>query len=187
MTFTNMTGAGLYFACCHREVEPGGSFEVPWSAAKDNRAIRFAMRDGSLGWVSGEGEPDIPGSPRVPTAEELAERAAKAEAEAEERRKAEADRLAKRMAETDEAVKANMARMGHFDMPKRIPRRQPARSKADEKPITRADIITEGAPKSLADAMRHNKAVQAVNAINATKAGKQAKQGKQGKEGRTHA
>ena len=175
MTFTNMTRAGLYFTCCHREVEPGGSFEIPWPEVKDNRAIRFAMRDGSLGWVSGNGEPHIPGSAHVPTAEELAEKAAKEKAEAEERRKAEEAELAKRMAETDAAVKANMARMGHFDMPKRIPRRQPARAKADEKPITKADIITDGAPKSLADVMRHNRAVQAVNAVNAAEAIKSGK------------
>ena len=172
MTFTNMTCAGLYFTCCHREVEPGGSFEIPWPEAKDNRAIRFAMRDGSLGWVSGRDEPHIPGSAHVPTAEELAEKAAKAQAEAEERRKAEEAALAKRMADTDAAVKANMARMGRFDMPKRIPRRQPARGKAKEKPITRADIITEGAPKSLAEAMRHNRAVQAANAVEAIKSGR---------------
>lgn len=170
MTFTNMTRAGLYFTCCHREVEPGGSFEIPWPEVKDDRAIRFAMRDGSLGWVSGKDEPHIPGSAHVPTAEELAEKAAKDQAEAEERRKAEEAALAKRMAETDEAVKANMARMGHFDMPKRIPRRQPARDKAAEKPITKADIITDGAPKSLADAMRHNRAVRAANAANAANA-----------------
>lgn len=170
MKFTNVTRAGLYFTCCHREVEPGGSFEVPWLAAKGDRAVRRAMADGSVAWEPRGDEPRIPGSPKAPTAAQKAARArARKEAESEASRK-QAERVRAQMKADDEAVKRNMANMGRFKVPGGIPLRAPEREKLGDRPITEADIISDGSPKSLADVMRHNKAVRLAKA-NQSKAG----------------
>lgn len=164
MKFTNLTRRGLYFTCCHREVEPGGSFELPWLAARDDRAVRAAMADGAVGWESQGDEPEVPGSPHVPTQAELAEAEAKREAEAEAKREADERAMRRRMAEDDAGVRANMARMGHFKVPGPVPRRAPERAAAKERPVTKADIIVDGRPRSLADVMRHNRAVRQLGA-----------------------
>jgi len=162
--FTNLTRRGLYFGCCHREVEPGGSFEVPWLAAKEDRAVRAAMADGAIGWESRGDEPEVPGSPHVPTKAELAEAKARREAEAKAKREADEKAVRKRMAEDEAGMKANMARMGNFKVPGPVPRRAPERAAAKERPITKADIISDGRPRSLADVMRHNRAVRQLGA-----------------------
>ena len=48
MTFTNIAAVGFYLQCCHREVEPGGSFRVPWARARTDRGLRMAMNAGQL-------------------------------------------------------------------------------------------------------------------------------------------
>ena len=164
MKFTNMTCRGLYFRCCHREVEPGGSFELPWLAAKDDRAVRAAMADRAIGWESQGDEPEVPGSPHVPTRAELAAAKAKREAEAKAKREADEKAMRKRMAEDEAGMRANMARMGNFKVPGPVPRRAPERAAAKERPITKADIIADGKPRSLADVMRHNRAVKQLGA-----------------------
>lgn len=160
MKFTNLTRRGLYFGCCHREVEPGGSFELPWLVAQSDRAVRAAMADKVIGWESQGDEPEIPGSPHVPTEAEKAEAKAKREAAAKAKREAEEAAMRKRMADDEAGMKANMARMGNFKVPGPVPRRAPERAAAKERPVTKADIIADGKPKSLADVMRHNRAVK---------------------------
>lgn len=185
MKFTNVTRAGLYFTCCHREVEPGGSFEVPWLAAREDRAVRRAMADGSVAWEPRGDEPRIPGSPKAPTAAQKAAMArARKEAESEASRR-QAEQVRARMAADEEAVKRNMANMGRFDVPGPIPRRQPSRAVASEKPVTSADIISDGSPRSLAEAMRHNRAVKLMHehGDGGVEAGKAGEQGKSTKDG----
>ena len=160
MTFTNVTSAGIYMQCCHREVAPGESFTVSWLEAKDNRAVRMAMRAGALAWESGPDEPLIEGSVKLPSVKEResikAERAAKEKA----RKAEEAKRLDEQMRRDDETVKANMANMGHFSVPRVTPVRKRVDTGPREKPITREDVIADDKPKSLADIMRHNRAVK---------------------------
>lgn len=161
MIFTNITRSSMYMQCCHREVPSGGSFIVPWFRVKDNRAVRCAMRNGDLAWQSMAGEPEVPGSPVLPTKAERAKqerrrKAAKKAAEAESRKRREA-----KMKSDDEAVKANMARMGNFNVPQVKPRRKADAVAKREKPITREDVISDDKPKSLADIVRHNRAVKA--------------------------
>lgn len=162
MKFTNVTHRGLYFQCCHREVEPGGSFFAPWLSARHDRAVRSAMADGSLAWESGNGEPHVPGSRKLPTAQERDAALARRKAEAAERRRADEEAMQRRMAEDNAGVSANMARMGHFDVPKPIPRRAPAQAVAAERPVTREDIIRDDRPQSLAAIVRHNRAIRIV-------------------------
>ena len=161
MIFTNLTRASMYMQCCHREVPPGGNFIVPWYSVKENRAVRCAMNNGALAWESEEGEPEVPGSPVLPSKAERAKqerkrRAARKAAEAESNKRREA-----KMKSDDEAVKANMARMGNFDVPQVKPRRKADSVAKREKPITREDVIADDKPKSLADIVRHNRAVKA--------------------------
>lgn len=157
MTFTNISGIALYLTCCHREVEPAGTFSVPWESAKRDRALRAAMNDGRLAWREDAGEAKVPRSPRVPdfNARAKAARAAQAKAQAEADAKTAAEK-----AEAERAVQANMARRGRYDVPQPVKREVQAKRVATEKPVTRADVITSGKPKSLADIRRHNKAVQ---------------------------
>ena len=171
MKFTNMTRAGLYFTSCHREVAPGESFELSWLEAKGDRAIRAAMRDGAVAWESGKDEPHVPGSATPPGAATAAEQAAARQEEAA-RRRADAARVQARQAADDRALKEHMSRMGKFKVPGPIPRRAPERPGAREKPVTAADIISDGKPKSLADVIRHNRAVRLVQAQEAAKAAK---------------
>ena len=160
MIFTNLTGAGLYMQCCHREVAPGEQFIVPWLEVRENRAVRLAMNNGALAWESEPGEPLVPGSPVLPTAKELAAAKARREAEAKAKARREAEERKARMEADDRAVKANMARMGRFDVPQLKPRTKVAGTVSREKPITRDDVIADGKPRSLADIVRHNKAVR---------------------------
>lgn len=139
------------------------------------------MADKVIGWESQGDEPEVPGSPHVPTAEEIAEAKAKREAEAKAKREADEKAMRKRMAEDEAGMKANMARMGNFKVPGPVPRRAPERAVARERPVTRADIIADGKPKSLADVMRHNKAVKQLGA--GLRAGAPGQSGKSGKSG----
>jgi hypothetical protein len=152
----------MYFRCCGREVEPGGTFYAPWLSAKHDRAVRAAMRDGVLAWEPGKGEPDVPGSPVVPSERERAEARKRAEDEAEKRRAEEERAMQERMKRDNEAVSRNMANMGNFDMPKPIPRRAPTRAVAADRPVTGADIIQDDRPRSLAAIVRHNRAIKVV-------------------------
>jgi len=177
--FTNMTRAGIYFTSCHREVAPGESFYAPWLQAQDDRAIRAAMRDGAVAWESEGDEPHVPGSAVPPSAEVKAAAKAKTEAAA---RKARAEAAAKARAVQDadnEAVGRQMANMGKFKVPGPIPLRQPERAGVGEKPITAADIISEGKPQSLADVIRHNRAVRLVQAQEAAAKAAQTRQEQQ--------
>ena len=164
MTFTNISRRDLYMQCCHRVVSPGESFSLPWADAEGSRGVRAAMADGALAWEPDPGEPDIPGSPAVPErlTPEGAKARSKARAEAKARDdEAKAKALAERMKAADEGVKANMARMGHFDVPTLSPRLPPRKAAREEPPPSRDDVISEGdAPKSLADIVRHNRAVK---------------------------
>lgn len=162
MIFTNLTGAGLYMQCCHREVAPGEQFIVPWLSVRDNRAVRAAMNNGALAWESEPGEPNVPGSPKLPTREERAAAEAKARAESAEKERLAASELQKRMTADDDAVRANMKRMGRFDVPQLKPRRAIVKAAIREKPVTEADVISDGKPKSLADIARHNRAVRTL-------------------------
>ena len=161
MKFTNLTRAGMYMQCCHREVEPGGTFIVPWLAAKSNRALRLAMNNGAVAWESEDGEPHIPGSPAVQTEEQRKA----AELKRAERRRAKAADAAKRLEAQrradDEAVKANMARMGNFNVPQVKSYKKVQSVASREKPISREDVISGDKPRSLADIVRHNRAVKA--------------------------
>ena len=147
MTFTNVTRRGLYFACCHREVEPGGSFTVPWFKVRRDRAIRAAMNEKAVAWTSGKDEPTIAGSPRIP--------APKVKAMAVDT----GAKIREQKAKDDAAVRANMAKSGTYDVPQLKPREVRSRKVVTEKPVTQADIIATGKPKSLADIRRHNVAV----------------------------
>lgn len=184
MTFTNVTEGGMYFRCCHREVEPGGTFVVPWLVAKDDRAVRAAMADGVLAWTSGKDEPEVPGSPRLRTPEERAKLEAWKRRAADAKREAEEKTVREKMRADEEGMKANMARMGHFDMPKTVVRRTPERASAKERPVTKADIIVDRKPMSLADVMRHNKAVQILGA-DGKRAADSAKAGEAGDAGKS--
>ena len=164
MKFTNLTRAGMYMQCCHREVAPGETFIVPWLAAKGNRAVRLAMNSGALAWESEEGEPHVPGSPAVPTeAQRKAEELKRAE-----HRRAKAAESAKRLdaqrKADDAAVKANMARMGSFDVPQVKSYKKVQAAASREKPISREDVISDDKPRSLADIIRHNRAVRTFGA-----------------------
>lgn len=167
MKFTNMTRAGIYFTCCHREVAPGDSFFVPWLVAQRDRALLAAMSDGVVAWESGKDEPHVPGSRRAPTESEKSAMAAKARAASERAAKARDAEVKARVAKDDAGVREHMSRMGEFKVPGPIPRRTPERRRAGERPITTADIITTGKPRSLADIVRHNKAVQMARAAKA--------------------
>lgn len=162
MKFTNITRAGMYFTCCHREVAPGESFYAPWLTARNDRAVRTAMREGVVAWESGKGEPEVPGSPRIPSAEARAAQAAAHKAEAAAQRRVDAARAKARRDADNKAVGEQMARMGKFKVPGPIPLRQPERVGERERPITAADIISSGKPQSLADVIRHNRAVRLV-------------------------
>lgn len=165
MTFTNITRAGLYMQCVHREVAPGETFIVPWLEARENRALRAAMNNRAVAWESQEGEPEVPGSVKLPTAEERAQHA-KELAEKRAAAKAEAARkLREQQARDDRGVKANMARMGRFNVPDTRLQLKKVEAVATERPITRADIIADDKPKSLADIVRHNRAVRIVKVV----------------------
>jgi len=159
MVFTNVSEAGIYLQCCHREVEPGGTFYVPWLKASHDRGLVAAMQSGNLAWTSEKDEPTVPGSPAPDRLEKkrAAQRkaaSAKAEAEAAAVRQQEAEQTA--------AQKANMTRMGRFDVPQ-LTRYEKVKAVRTEKPVTAADVIAgDSGPKSLADIRRHNKAVKTL-------------------------
>ena len=161
MKFTNLTRAGMYMQCCHREVAPGESFIVPWLSVKDNRPVRLAMRNGALAWESEDGEPTVPGSAALPSEAERARIADRRKAERKAREAKEADRMNRQRKADDESVKANMARMGNFDVPQVREYGKPKAVRSGDKPVTRADVISGDKPKSLADIVRHNRAVKA--------------------------
>ena len=155
MTFVNISGAGLYFTCCHREVRPGDTFYVPWLEGKNDRGLRTAMRAGVLAWRPGKDEPEVPGSPAMPDLKA----AAKAKADAKAKEAAEkAKKIREQKARDDAGIAANMARMGEFAVPDTSPRKTGAKARQVEKPVTDADII-KGRPKSLEAIKRHNRAV----------------------------
>ena len=160
MIFTNVTCAGIYMQCCHREVAPGESFVAPWLEVRENRAVRLAMADGALAWESEDGEPFIEGSAKLPSAAEREKAKRRRDDDRKARKAEEASELRDRRRRDDEAVKANMARMGSFNVPKLSPRLAPRKRVSYEKPITREDVISDGKPKSLSDIMRHNRAVK---------------------------
>jgi hypothetical protein len=93
------------------------------------------MADKVIGWESQGDEPEIPGSPHVPTEAEKAEAKAKREAEAKAKREAEEAAMRKRMAADEAGMKANMARMGNFKVPGPVPRRAPERAAAKERGV----------------------------------------------------
>lgn len=159
MVFTNISGKGMYLTCCHREIAPGSSFVVPWHKVNRDRAVRSAMNAGALAWESSAGDPDIPGSPPIPDPS-VAEKAAAAR---EASRAAAAERVSRKMAEDDREVKANMARMGNFDVPVLSRRATKVEAVVREDPVTEADVIAEGdKPLSLEGIRRHNRAVRAL-------------------------
>ncbi len=153
MLFTVLSPGGAYFACCHREVAPLGTFSLPWRDARGDRAVRAAMAAGALAWEPEAGDPAVPGSPAVPRPDP-----AEALREAE-RREAAAREVAERRDRDDRLVSENMARMGRFDVPSAAPYAGAARRDAAEAPATEDDVIA-GAPRSLADIRRHNMAVR---------------------------
>lgn len=171
MTFTNISGRSIYLQCCHREVEPRGTFSVQWGLCSKDRGLRAAMAAGALAWVSGPNDPEVPGSPKLPAPGEQAKRAAARKAAAQAKRDAEAKAVAERKARDDRAVGANMARMGRFDVPKLTPRRKADYGVKQEAPVTAADIIRDDKPESLAAIVRHNKAIKVVRVIERAKAG----------------
>lgn len=160
MIFTNVTGAGIYMQCCHREVAPGGSFVIPWLDVREDRAVRVAMRAGALAWKSEKGEPEVPGSPSERVAELEARRRERVEAESKAEAEAGAEAARRREAD-DAAVRENMSKMGNFDVPQVKPRKRVEAAVSREKPITRDDVISGDRPKSLSDIVRHNRAVKA--------------------------
>jgi len=173
--FTNITRAGMYFTCCHREVAPGESFYAPWPTVRNDRAVRTAMQEGVVAWESGKDEPEVPGSPRIPSAEARAAQAAARKAKEAAQHRADAARAKAQRDADNKAVGEQMARMGTFKVPGPIPLRQPERVGERERPITAADIISSGKPQSLADVIRHNRAVRLVQAQAQEAAAKAAK------------
>lgn len=158
MTFTNITGVGFYLQCCHRAVEPGGSFQLPWETARNDRGLRAAMNAGRLAWQEGPDEVKVPGSPKVPDFKAIAKAKADRAAKMAE---AEAARIAAKKAADAAGIAANMANMGHFDVPVPVKREVRARQVDTEKPVTKADILVDGAkPVSLEALRRHNKATR---------------------------
>ena len=185
MRFTNITRAGMYFTCCHREVAPGESFYAQWLTVRNDRAVRTAMREGVVAWESGKGEPQVPGSPKIPSTEVRAAQAAARKAKAAAQRRVDAARTKAQRDADNEAVGRQMANMGKFKVPGPIPLRQPERVGEREKPITAADIISNGKPQSLADVIRHNRAVRLVQAQEAAAKAAKAKQGQRGQQAQT--
>lgn len=185
MKFTNITRAGMYFTCCHREVAPGESFYAPWLTVRNDRAVRTAMREGVVAWESGKGEPAVPGSPKIPSAEVRAAQAAARKAEAAAQRRVDAAKAKARQDADNKAVGEQMARMGTFKVPGPIPLRQPERVGERERPITAADIISNGKPQSLADVIRHNRAVRLVQAQEAAAKAAKAKREQRGQQAQT--
>ena len=155
MTFVNISGAGLYFTCCHREVRPGETFYVPWLEGKNDRGLRTAMRAGVLAWRPGKDEPEVPGSPAMPDLKAAAKANADAKAKADAER---AKKVREQQARDDAGIAANMAKMGDFAVPDTSPRKTGAKARQVEKPVTDADII-KGRPQSLEAIKRHNRAV----------------------------
>lgn len=156
MTFTNITGVGFYLQCCHRAVEPGGSFQLPWEAARRDRGLRAAMNAGRLAWEEGPDEAEVPGSPALPDFRAIAQAEADRAAKLAE---AEAARVAAKKSADAAGIAANMANMGRFDVPVPVKREVRARQVATERPVTPADILGAGAkPVSLEALRRHNKA-----------------------------
>ena len=154
VTFVNVSGVAFYLRCCHRSVEPGGSFSVPWESVRRDRALRAAMGCGRLAWAAGPGEAEVPGSPEVPDFAAAERR--RSEEEAAARRSAE-EREARLRAEHDRAVSANMANMGRFDVPEPVRREVRARAVEETRPVTDADILAPGSrPGSLEALRRHN-------------------------------
>lgn len=147
MKFTNVSGHSIYMQCCHREVAHLGTFSVPWLQGRDDRGLRAAMNAGALAWASEHDEPVVPGSPAVPKRRPVPK---KPDARAELQRER----------THNEALKENMSRMGRFAVPQLKPRTVKAKTVSTEKPVTAADVIRAGAPKSLADIQRHNKAIR---------------------------
>lgn len=158
MTFTNIAAVGFYLQCCHREVEPGGSFRVPWARARTDRGLRMAMNAGQLAWREDKGEAKVPGSPRIPSTA-IGKAVALGVSEASAAAKAAAVRAHR--AKADAGVKANQANAGRYDIPQEVRREIRTQAVETEKPVTREDIITDDKPKSLADIRKHNKAVHA--------------------------
>lgn len=156
MTFTNIAAVGFYLQCCHREVEPGGSFRVPWERARTDRGLRMAMNAGQLAWREDRGEAKVPGSPRIPNRARAVAALGVSEASA-----ATAAAVRAHRAKADAGVKANQANAGRYDIPQEVKREVRTKAVETEKPVTRADLITDGRPKSLADIRKHNKAVHA--------------------------
>lgn len=157
MRFTSLSSRAAYYAVCHRDVPPGGTFSVPWAVAESSRAVRGAMEAGLLAWESERGEPEVPGSPPVPARDPEAE--ARAAREAEEARAARRAEIEALMERDNRAVAENMAGMGHFDVPSVEPFTGAAARAAEEAPPTEADVIA-GVPGSLSDILRHNRAVR---------------------------
>lgn len=147
MKFTNISGRAIYMQCCHREVAHLGTFSVPWLQGRKDRGLRMAMTTGALAWASEKDEPVVPGSPKVPK-RKPAPKQPDARAEL------------KREQANNEALKRNMSRMGQFAVPQLKPRSVKAKTVSTEKPVTAADVIRTGTPKSLADIQRHNKAIR---------------------------
>ena len=162
MTFTNVSGAGFYLQCCHRTVESGGSFSLPWERCRRDRGLRAAMQSGCLAWVPSEGEPKVPGSPAVPDFAGARRRAA---ARAAAKEASERAKVAALKEEHSRGVSENMARMGNFDVPVLKKRDVVSRAVETEKPITEGDLLTEG-PKSLEALRRHNRAVEKFSVKN---------------------
>lgn len=157
MTFTNITRAGVYLQCCHREVEPGGSFTVSWDRVRGDRGLRMAMNSGALAWKADAGDGDIPESPRFRDVKGAMAAVKKAAAAAAEKKAAE---IAARQEADNEAVMRNMSSMGSFAVPQPIRREVRTAAVVTEKPVTRDDVISGEKPRSLADIRRHNRAVK---------------------------
>ena len=154
MTFVNVSGTAFYLRCCHRSVEPGGSFSVPWESVRRDRALRAAMGCGRLAWAAGPGEADVPGSPKVP---DFAAAERRRSEEAAAARRSAAEREAGLRAAHDRGVSENMANMGRFDVPEPVRREVRARAVEEARPVTDADILAPGSrPGSLEALRRHN-------------------------------
>lgn len=155
MVFVNISGRGLYMQCCHREVEPGGSFTVSWESVKHNRAVRAAMSAGALSWSPSSGEPAVPGSPSVPSPA------------VPEAHKVSAASVDKAPSNPDEPSSGDFGRhmrnLGKFKANTITPRVSRSERVASEDPLTEADIITD-VPLSLDAIRRHNAAVHKFGA-----------------------